>query len=66
MCYLYNKSNYFARDCHLQNLINCQQINIILREILNSQNNIKKQIDIETNILEIKSNDNYYLIKNLN
>ena len=38
----------------------------MLREILNSQDDIKKQIDTKTNILEIKLNDNYYLIKNLN
>jgi len=38
----------------------------MLREILNSQNNIKEQINIETNIFKTKSNDNYYLIKNLN
>ena len=38
----------------------------MLREIFNNQNNIKKQIDIETNIFEIKLNNNYYLIKNLN
>jgi len=36
MCYLYNKSSYFAKDCRLQNLINRRQINIILREIYNS------------------------------
>ncbi len=38
----------------------------MLREIFNSQNNIRKQINIETNTLKIKSNDNYYLIKNPN
>ncbi len=40
-------------------------MNIILREIFNSQNNIRKQIDIKTNTLKIKLNNNYYLIKNL-
>ena len=38
----------------------------MLREIFDSQNDIKKQINIEANILEIKSNNNYYLIENLN
>ena len=37
----------------------------MLREILDSQNDIKKQIDTKANISKIKSNDNYYLIKNL-
>ena len=37
----------------------------MLREIFNSQNDIKKQVDKETNTLKTKSNDNYYLIKNL-
>ncbi len=38
----------------------------MLKEILNSQNNIKKQTNIEANTLKIGSNDNYYLVKNLN
>ncbi len=38
----------------------------MLREILNSQNDIREQIDIEANTLKIESNDDYYLIKNLN
>ncbi len=62
--YLYSKPNYFARDCRLQNLINCRQINTILKEIFDSQNNIRKQIDTETNIFETESNNNYYLIEN--
>ncbi len=37
----------------------------MLREIFNSQNNIKKQINTKTNILKIESNDDYYLVKNL-
>jgi len=36
MCYLCGKLSYFARDCRLRNLIDRQQINDILREILNS------------------------------
>jgi len=38
----------------------------MLREILDSQDDIKKQIDTKTNILEIESNNDYYLIENLN
>ena len=38
----------------------------MLREILNSQNDIKKQVDTKTNILKTKSNDDYYLVENLN
>ncbi len=35
-CYSCGKSSHFARDCRLRNLINRQQINVILREILDS------------------------------
>jgi len=45
-------------------LIDCRQINTILKEIFNSQNNIRKQTDTEINIFETKSNNNYYLIEN--
>ncbi len=38
----------------------------MLREILDSQNNIRKQINIKTNTFKTKSNDDYYLIKNSN
>ncbi len=37
----------------------------MLREIFNSQNDIRKQIDTKTNIPKTRLNDNYYLIKNL-
>ena len=37
----------------------------MLKEIFNSQNDIRKQIDTKANILKIESNDDYYLIKNL-
>ena len=66
MCYLYSKSNYFAKNCRLQNLIDCRQINTILKKIFNSQNNIRKQINTEINIFETKLNNNYYLIENSN
>jgi len=45
-------------------LINCRQINTILKKIFDSQNNIRKQIDTETNTLKTELNNNYYLIKN--
>ncbi len=64
ICYLYSKSDYFAKNCRLQNLIDCRQINTILKKKFNSQNNIRKQINIETNIFETESNNNYYLIEN--
>ena len=38
----------------------------MLREIFDSQNDIRKQVDKEANILKTRSNDDYYLIKNLN
>ncbi len=41
-----------------------RQINAMLREIPNSQNDIREQIDTEADTLETGSNDNYYLIEN--
>ena len=38
----------------------------MLRKIFDRQDDIKKQIDIKMNTLKTKSNDDYYLIKNLN
>jgi len=38
----------------------------MLREIFNSQNDIKEQVDKEANILKTKSNNDYYLIENSN
>ncbi len=38
----------------------------MLREILNNQNDIREQIDTKANIFKTRSNDDYYLIKNLN
>ncbi len=46
--------------------MNRRQINVMLKEILNSQDDIKKQVNTKTNILKTRSNDDYYLIKNLN
>jgi len=37
----------------------------MLREIFDSQNDIRKQIDTKTNALKTESNDDYCLIKNL-
>ena len=37
----------------------------MLREILDSQDVIKEQVDKRANILEIKLNDDYYLVENL-
>ena len=38
----------------------------MLREISNSQDNIREQANIEAKTLKIRSNDNYYLVKNPN
>ena len=38
----------------------------MLREILDSQNDIKEQVDTKANISKIKLNDDYYLVENLN
>ena len=38
----------------------------MLREILDSQNDIKEQTNIEAKTLKTRSNDNYYLLKNSN
>jgi len=64
--YLCDKLNHFARDFRSHNLINRQQINAMLREILDSQDDIRKQVDTKANILKTRSNDDYYLIENLN
>ena len=64
-CYSCGKSSHFARDCRSKNLMISRQINAMLREILNSQDNIKKQVDKRTNILKTKLNDDYYLVENL-
>ncbi len=37
----------------------------MLRETFDSQNDIRKQINTKTNILKIESNNDYYLIENL-
>ena len=64
-CYSCVKSSHFARDCRSRNLINRRQINAMLREILDSQDDIRKQTNIEANTLETRSNDDYYLVENL-
>ena len=45
--------------------MNRQQINAMLREISNNQDDIREQIDIEANTPKTRSNDDYYLVKNL-
>ncbi len=65
-CYSCDKSSHFARDCRSKNLIIPRQINAMLREIFDSQDDIKKQINKEANTPKTRSNDDYYLIKNLN
>jgi ATP-dependent Lon protease len=37
----------------------------MLREILDSQDDIRKQIDIEANTPKTRSNDDYYLVEDL-
>ncbi len=65
-CYSCDKSSHFARDCRSKNLMISRQINVMLREILDSQDDIREQVDKEANTLKIKSNDDYYLIENSN
>jgi len=38
----------------------------MLKEIFDCQNNIREQINTKANTLKTKSNDDYYLMKNLN
>ena len=38
----------------------------MLRKILDSQNDIRKQVDKKANTSKIKLNDNYYLVENSN
>ncbi len=63
-CYSCGKSSHFARDCRSRNLMNRRQINAMLREILDSQDDIKKQTDTEANTPKTESNDDYYLVEN--
>jgi hypothetical protein len=65
-CYLCGKLGHFARDCRSKNLVIPRQINAMLREILDSQDDIREQIDIEANTPKTRSNDDYYLIENPN
>ena len=65
-CYSCDKLGHFARDYRSKNLIISRQINAMLKKILDSQDDIKKQINTKTNTLEIKSNDDYYLVENSN
>ncbi len=37
----------------------------MLKEILDSQNDIRERIDTKANTLKTKSNDDYYLVENL-
>jgi hypothetical protein len=43
-----------------------RQINAMLREILDSQDNIREQIDTEANNPKTGSNDDYYLVEDPN
>jgi len=63
-CYLCGKPGHFAQDCRSKNLIVQQQINTILKAILDNQKETREQIDTEANIPETESNDDYYLIEN--
>ncbi len=65
-CYSCGKSSHFARDCRSRNLMNRQQINAMLREILDSQDDIREQTNIEANILKTRLDDDYYLVENPN
>ncbi len=46
--------------------MNRQQINAMLREILDSQDDIREQTNIEANILKTRLDDDYYLVENPN
>ena len=62
-CYSCGKPSHFARDCRSKNLMISRQINAMLREILNSQDDIREQTDTEANTPKTESNDDYYLIE---
>ena len=64
--YSCGKLSHFARDCQSRNLMDRQQINAMLREILDNQDDIREQTNTEANTPKIESNDDYYLIEDPN
>ena len=64
MCYNYDKTDHFARDCRSKNMMKKKQINVLSRKKLEKRNLQEKNHDKKFNFFNIDSNeDEYYLIK---
>ena len=61
-CYNCDKKSHFARDCHLKNKKNRQQINVLIK-VSDKTKTRKKKSEINTS--EVSTDDEYYRIKNV-
>lgn len=64
MYYIYNKANYFAKDCFFINILKKRQINTILKNNTKVQKDIKEEkIAIDQYISKLSLNNQYFSVK---